>query len=75
MVPELLADEPEVAGGRVQVPRRRADRPPALLHQIRHDRALLHERRGRHAQARRDFERLYAEVPDFPGVARRLGLG
>lgn len=58
-----------------QALRRRADRPPTLLHQIRHERALLHERQERHAQARRDFERLYAEAPEFPGVKRRLGLG
>lgn len=54
--------------------RRRADRPPALLHQLRYERALLHERQGRRAQARREFERLYAEAPGFADVRQRLGL-
>lgn len=54
--------------------RRRKDRPDALLHQIRHDRAALYAKAGRPAQARREFERLFAEAPDFPGLATRLGL-
>jgi tetratricopeptide (TPR) repeat protein len=54
--------------------RRRKDRPDRLLHQIRHDRAELYERVGRKAQARREFEKLYAEVPEFEGLAARLGL-
>lgn len=55
--------------------RRRADRPAALLHQIRYERAALYERLGRRAQARQEFERLYAEAPDFMDVKQRLGLG
>ena len=55
--------------------RRRADRPAALLHQIRYERAALYERLGRRAQARQEFERLYAEAPDFMNVKQRLGLG
>lgn len=54
--------------------RRRKDRPAALLHQIRHDRAALYDRVGRKAQARREFERLFAEAPGFPDLAERLGL-
>lgn len=54
--------------------RRRKDRPAALLHQIRHDRAALYDRVGRKAQGRREFERLFAEAPGFPGLAERLGL-
>jgi hypothetical protein len=45
------------------------------LHQIRHDRAELYAQTGRKAQARRAFEALYAEAPDFPGLAAQLGLG
>jgi|SRR5690625_1733305 len=54
--------------------RRRKDRPPALLHQIRYTRALLYEQVGRRAQARKEFEQLYALDPDFEDVGRRLGL-
>ena len=54
--------------------RRRTDRPDRLLHQIRHDRAELYERVGRKAQARREFEKLYVEAPEFEGLAERLGL-
>jgi tetratricopeptide (TPR) repeat protein len=54
--------------------RRRKDRPDRLLHQIRHDRAELYERVGRKAQARREFEKLYVEAPEFEGLAERLGL-
>lgn len=54
--------------------RRRKDRPEPLLHQIRYDRADLYERIGRRAQSRREFERLYAEVPGFEGLPERLGL-
>ena len=53
--------------------RRRKDRPEGLLHQIRYDRAVLYEEVGRKAQARRDFERLYAADPSFEDVRARLG--
>lgn len=54
--------------------RRRKDRPEVLLHQIRYDRAVLHQQVGRKAQARREFERLYAENPGFEDVQTRLGI-
>lgn len=54
--------------------RRRKDRPKRLLQQIRYDRALLYEEVGRKAQARREFEKLYADAPGFEGLAERLGL-
>ncbi|MCZ8295578.1 MAG: DUF4236 domain-containing protein [Rhodobacteraceae bacterium] len=54
--------------------RRRKDRPDRLLHQIRHDRAELYVRVGRKAQARSEFEKLYAEAPEFEGLAGRLGV-
>jgi len=57
-----------------QALRRRKDRTPALLHQLRHDRAALYDEAGRSAEARREFERLFAEAPDFPGLRERLGL-
>lgn len=54
--------------------RRRKDRPKRLLQQIRYDPALLYEEVGRKAQARREFEKLYADAPGFEGLAERLGL-
>ncbi len=55
--------------------RRRKDRPEALLHQIRYDRALLYHETGQRARARREFERIYAADPGFEDVAERLGVG
>jgi tetratricopeptide (TPR) repeat protein len=55
--------------------RRRKDRPEGFLHQIRYDRAVLYEEVGRKAQARREFERLYAEDPSFEDVRARLEAG
>ena len=54
--------------------RRRKDRPEGLLHQIRYDRAVLYDQVGRKAQARREFERLYAADPNYEDVAERLEL-
>jgi len=54
--------------------RRSKDRPDGLLHQIRYDRAVLYEQVGRKAQARREFERLYAADPNYEDVAERLNL-
>lgn len=53
--------------------RRRKDRPEGLMHQIRYERAVLYEQAGRRAQARREFERLYAADPSFEDVRARLG--
>ena len=55
--------------------RRRKDRPEALLHQVRYDRAVLYHEAGQRARARREFERLYAADPGFEDVAERLGVG
>ncbi|PKP79141.1 MAG: DUF4236 domain-containing protein [Alphaproteobacteria bacterium HGW-Alphaproteobacteria-3] len=54
--------------------RRRKDRPEALLLQIRYDRAVLYDHVGRKAEARREFERVYAEDPGLEDVAERLGI-
>lgn len=54
--------------------RRRKNRPGGLLHQIRYDRAVLYEQIGRAAQARREFERLYAEDHGLEDVRARLNL-
>ena len=42
--------------------------------QIRYDHAVLYEQVGRKAQARREFERLYAADPNYEDVAERLGF-
>lgn len=54
--------------------RRRKDRPDELLRQVRYERALLYDGQRRQAQARREFERIYAEDPGFEDVAERLEL-
>ena len=54
--------------------RRRKDRPEALLHQIRYDRAVLYHETGQRARARRQFEGIYAADPGFEDVAERLGV-
>ena len=54
--------------------RRRKDRPEALLHQIRYDRAVLYFETGQRTRARREFERIYAADPGFEDVAERLGV-
>jgi len=55
--------------------RRKKNRPPELLRQIRYERALAYAALGRKARARRELEGIYAEAPDFEDVAVRLGLG
>lgn len=55
--------------------RRTKDRSPELLREIRFQRADAYERLGRKAQARGEWERIYAEAPGYRDVGRRLGLG
>jgi hypothetical protein len=43
-----------------------------LLREAAYRRALSHLETGRRAQAVREFQKIYAEDPDFPDVARRL---
>ena len=54
--------------------RRTKDRPAELLRQIRYERALAYEDLGHAKRARSDWERIYAEAPDFEDVGERLGL-
>ncbi len=54
--------------------RRTTGRSASLLREIRYQRALVYERLGKRAQARRELERVYAEDPGFEDVAQRLGL-
>ena len=45
-----------------------------LLRALRYERALAYEDSGQKSRARAQFEKLYAEAPDFEDVAERLGL-
>ncbi len=54
--------------------RRTKGRLPELLREIRYQRANAYQRLGRSAQAREDWQRIYAEDPGFEDVTRRLGL-
>lgn len=54
--------------------RRRKDYPTRLLQAIRYERALLYEELGQGARARKEWQRLFAENPEYEDVAQRLGL-
>ncbi len=54
--------------------RRRKDRSPELLRAIRYERALAYQALGQARRARSDWEKIYAEAPDYEDVAARLGL-
>jgi tetratricopeptide (TPR) repeat protein len=52
--------------------RRTKDRNPALLNEARYWRAISYLEQGKQSQANKEFQRLYAEDPDFRDVAARL---
>ena len=52
--------------------RKKKDRPPELMHQIRYLRGRLHEQNGRRARARKDYELIYADDPSFKDVSIRI---
>jgi len=52
--------------------RRRKDRDQNLLHQLRYERALLYATQRQVSRARREFEIIFAEAPDFEDVRARL---
>lgn len=54
--------------------RRRKDRPEDLLQALRYERAEVYAELGNKARARREWEKLYAEAPEYRDVAQRLGL-
>ncbi|NJN93519.1 MAG: DUF4236 domain-containing protein [Anaerolineales bacterium] len=47
-------------------------RHPDLLNEAAYWRAISYQAQGKHSQARREFELLYAEAPNFRDVAQRL---
>ncbi|GBE15197.1 MAG TPA: DUF4236 domain-containing protein [Proteobacteria bacterium] len=54
--------------------RRKKDRSDELLRALRYERALVYEEMGQRKRARKEFEKLYADDPDYGDVAARLGL-
>ncbi len=54
--------------------RRKKGRSVDLLRALRYERALVYEDLGQRRRARSEFEKLYAEAPDYEDVAVRLGL-
>jgi len=54
--------------------RRKKGRSDDLLRALRYERALAYEDLGQKSRARAEFEKLYAEAPDFEDVAERLDL-
>ena len=52
--------------------RSKKNRSPQLLNEARYWRAVSYETAGRRSQADREFQRLYAEAPDFRDVAQRV---
>jgi len=54
--------------------RRKAGRPPELLHAARYELAAALDASGDKKRARAEWEKLYAEAPDYEDVKERLGL-
>lgn len=51
---------------------KKKDRNPDLLHEAAYWRAISYQQQGKHSQARKEFELLYAEAPNFRDVSQRL---
>lgn len=51
---------------------KKKDRNPDLLHEAAYWRAISYQQQGKQSQARKEFELLYAEAPNFRDVAQRL---
>lgn len=54
--------------------RRKKDYPSDLLLALRYERALVYEAMGQDKQARKEFQKVYAEAPSYEDVAAKLGL-
>ncbi len=52
--------------------RRQKDRPDELLRALRYERALVYDSQGQTKKARTEFEKIYAEDPNYEDVATRL---
>lgn len=54
--------------------KKKKDRTADLLHALQYERGLVYEDLGKPKLARKEFEKLYAENPNFEGLSQRLGL-
>jgi tetratricopeptide (TPR) repeat protein len=54
--------------------RRQKDRPAELLRALRYERGIVYESQGQAKKARSEFEKIYAEDPDYEDVAARLNI-
>jgi tetratricopeptide (TPR) repeat protein len=54
--------------------RRQKDRPDELLRALRYQRGMVYESQGQVKKARSEFEKIYAEDPNYEDVATRLNL-
>ena len=54
--------------------RRQKDRPDELLRALRYERGVVYESQGQAKKARSEFEKIYAEDPNYEDVATRLNL-
>lgn len=54
--------------------RRKKGYPNDLLLALRYERALVYEAMGQDKQARKEFQKVYAEAPSYEDVAAKLGL-
>ncbi len=52
-----------------------AGRDKGLLTEVRYERAAVYAASGKASQAKRDFERIYADNPSYRDVAARLDIG
>ena len=54
--------------------RRQKDRPDELLRALRYERGIVYEGQGQAKKARSEFEKIYAEDPEYEDVVTRLNL-
>jgi len=54
--------------------RRQKDRPDELLRALRYERGMVYEGQGQAKKARSEFEKIYAEDPNYEDVVTRLNL-
>lgn len=54
--------------------RRQKDRPDELLRALRYERGIVYAGQGQVKKARAEFEKIYAEDPDYEDVMTRLNL-
>lgn len=54
--------------------RKKTDYPRDLLHALRYERAVILEATGDEKRAHAEFEKIYAEAPNFEDVAAKIGL-